>query len=58
MNFGNNGLTQFANSSGTTQVSQLQQNGFAAGQLESVAVAGQNFERPDHPAGGHHAGDV
>ena len=42
MNFGNNGLTQFANSSGTTQVSQLQQNGFAAGQLESVAVDGQN----------------
>ena len=42
MNFGNNGLTQFANSSGTTQVSQLQQNGFAAGQLESIAVDGQN----------------
>ena len=42
INFGNNGLTQFANSSGTTQVSQLQQNGFAAGQLESVAVDGQN----------------
>jgi flagellar hook protein FlgE len=42
MNFGNNGLTQFANSSGTTQVSQLQQSGFAAGQLESVAVDAQN----------------
>jgi flagellar hook protein FlgE len=42
LNFGTNGLTQFANTSGTTQVSQLQQNGFAAGQLESVAVNGQN----------------
>jgi flagellar hook protein FlgE len=42
LNFGTNGLTQYANSSGTTQVSQLQQNGFAAGQLQSVAVDGQN----------------
>ena len=42
LNFGTNGLTQFANSSGTAQVSTLQQNGFAAGQLESVAVDGQN----------------
>ncbi|MGB7097296.1 MAG: flagellar hook-basal body complex protein [Xanthobacteraceae bacterium] len=42
LNFGTNGLTQFANSSGTPQVSQLQQNGFAAGQLESIAVDGQN----------------
>ena len=42
MNFGTNGLTQFANTSGTTQVSTLQQNGFAAGQLQSVAVDSQN----------------
>ncbi len=42
LNFGTNGLTQFANSSGTAQVSQLQQNGFASGQLESVAVDSQN----------------
>jgi flagellar hook protein FlgE len=42
LNFGTNGLTQFADSSGTAQVSQLQQNGFAAGQLESVSVDGQN----------------
>ena len=42
LNFGTNGLTQFADSSGTAQVSQLQQNGFAAGQLQSVAVDGQN----------------
>ncbi len=42
LNFGTNGLTQFANSSGTAQVTQLQQNGFAAGQLQSVAVDGQN----------------
>ena len=42
VNFGNNGLTQFANSSGSAQVSQLQQNGYAAGQLQSVAVDDQN----------------
>jgi len=42
LNFGNNGLTQFANSSGTAQVSQLQQNGYAAGQLQSVSVDDQN----------------
>ena len=42
VNFGNNGLTQFANSSGTAQVTQLQQNGYAAGQLQSVAVDSQN----------------
>jgi flagellar hook protein FlgE len=42
LNFGTNGLTQFANTSGTTQVSQLQQNGFSAGQLESIAVNSQN----------------
>ena len=42
LNFGASGLTQFADSSGTAQVSTLQQNGFAAGQLQSVAVDGQN----------------
>lgn len=41
LQFGNNGLTQFANSSGTAQVSQLQQNGFAAGQLETISVDSQ-----------------
>ena len=40
--FGNNGLTQFAVSGTTAQVSQLQQNGFAAGQLKSVSVDSQN----------------
>jgi flagellar hook protein FlgE len=40
---GNNGLTQFATTSTTTaQVSQLQQNGFAAGQLKSISVDSQN----------------
>jgi flagellar hook protein FlgE len=39
---GSNGLTQFADSSGTAQVNLLQQNGFAAGQLQSIAVNGQN----------------
>jgi flagellar hook protein FlgE len=42
LNFGSSGLTQYANSSGTAQVGQLQQNGFAAGQLQSIAVDGQN----------------
>jgi len=42
LQFGNNGLTEFAQSSTTAQVSQLQQNGFAAGQLQSVSVDSQN----------------
>jgi flagellar hook protein FlgE len=42
LNFGTNGLTQFADTSGTAQVSEIQQNGFAAGQLQSVAVDSQN----------------
>ncbi len=33
------GITQFADSNGTVQVNQLQQNGFAAGSLKSVAVS-------------------
>jgi flagellar hook protein FlgE len=42
LQFGTNGLSQFAESSGTAQVNQLQQNGYAAGQLQSVSVDGQN----------------
>jgi flagellar hook protein FlgE len=42
LNFGTNGLTQFANTSGTPQVTQLEQNGFAAGQLQSVSVDSEN----------------
>ncbi len=42
INLGSNGLTQFANSSGAAQVTKLQQNGFAAGQLQSVAVDSEN----------------
>jgi flagellar hook protein FlgE len=38
LNFGTNGLTQFASSNGTAQVTQIQQNGFAAGSLQSVSV--------------------
>lgn len=37
-NFGSGGLTQFASTSGTATINQIQQNGFAAGQLQSVAV--------------------
>jgi flagellar hook protein FlgE len=36
---GTAGVTQFADSNGTAQVNLLKQNGFAAGQLESVAVS-------------------
>jgi flagellar hook protein FlgE len=42
LKFGTDGLTQFADSSGTVQVNALQQNGFAAGQLQSIAVDSQN----------------
>ena len=42
INFGSNGLTQFANSSGTASVTQLQQNGYAAGSLQSVSVDTNN----------------
>ena len=42
INFGTNGLTQFANTSGTAQVTQIQQNGFAAGSLQSVSVDTNN----------------
>jgi flagellar hook protein FlgE len=42
LNLGSNGLTQFADTSGTVQVNQFQQNGFAAGKLESVAINDQN----------------
>jgi flagellar hook protein FlgE len=37
-NFGSGGLTQYASTSGTSTVNQVQQNGYAAGQLQSVAV--------------------
>jgi len=42
INFGSNGLTQFANTSGTAQVTQIEQNGFAAGSLQSVSVDTNN----------------
>jgi flagellar hook protein FlgE len=42
LKFGSNGITQFANPSGTVQVNGLQQNGYAAGALQSVAVDSQN----------------
>jgi flagellar hook protein FlgE len=41
MLFGSGGLTQFSNSNGTVQVNLLDQNGAAAGQLQSIAVDGQ-----------------
>jgi len=42
LQIGNNGLTQFANTSGAVQVNDLQQNGYAAGSLQSVSVDSQN----------------
>ncbi len=42
LQFGSNGLTQFANTSGTATVSELQQNGFASGQLQSISVDSEN----------------
>jgi flagellar hook protein FlgE len=42
VNFGSKGLTQFANSSGTASVTQLAQNGYAAGSLQSVSVDSNN----------------
>ena len=41
MSFGTGGLTQFADTNGNVQVNQLQQDGFAAGQLQSVSVSDQ-----------------
>jgi flagellar hook protein FlgE len=42
VNFGTNGLTQFANSSGTADITQFEQNGYAAGSLQSVSVDTNN----------------
>jgi flagellar hook protein FlgE len=41
MAFGTGGLTQFADTNGNVQVNQLQQDGFAAGQLQSVSVSNE-----------------
>jgi flagellar hook protein FlgE len=42
LQIGTDGLTQFASTSGTVQVNTLQQNGYAAGSLQSVSVDSQN----------------
>ena len=39
VNFGANGLTQFADPNGVAQVNTLSQNGFSAGQLNSISVS-------------------
>lgn len=41
LSFGKGGLTQFADTNGNVQVNQLQQDGFAAGQLQSVSVSNE-----------------
>jgi flagellar hook protein FlgE len=38
MNFSSGGLTQFASTTGAATVNEIQQNGYAAGQLQSVAI--------------------
>jgi flagellar hook protein FlgE len=38
LDFGSSGLTQFASTSGAVTINTLNQNGYAAGQLQSVAV--------------------
>ncbi|MBR0696233.1 flagellar hook-basal body complex protein [Bradyrhizobium lablabi] len=39
INFGTGGVTQFADANGNVQVNQIQQDGFPAGQLQSVSVS-------------------
>ncbi|MCG6204496.1 flagellar hook-basal body complex protein [Rhodopseudomonas sp. HC1] len=41
VSFGTGGLTQFADTNGNVQVNQLQQDGYAAGQLVSVSVSNE-----------------
>ncbi len=41
MSFGTGGLTQFSDTNGNAQVNQLEQDGYAAGQLVSVSVSNQ-----------------
>jgi flagellar hook protein FlgE len=38
INFGSGGLTQFASTGGTATINQVLQNGYSAGQLQSVAI--------------------
>jgi flagellar hook protein FlgE len=39
INFGSGGITQFADANGNVQVNQIHQDGFPAGQLQSVSVS-------------------
>ncbi len=39
VSFGAGGLTQYASTGGTTTINQIQQDGYAAGQLQSVSVS-------------------
>jgi flagellar hook protein FlgE len=38
LNFGSGGITQFADANGNVQVNQIQQDGFPAGQLQTVSI--------------------
>ncbi len=39
MNFGGTGVTQYADANGSTQVTQLDQNGYSSGELSSISIA-------------------
>jgi flagellar hook protein FlgE len=39
VNFGSGGLSQYASSTGTTTINTISQNGYSAGQLQSVAIS-------------------
>lgn len=39
INFGSGGVTQFADANGNVQVNQIQQDGFPAGQLQTVSIS-------------------
>jgi flagellar hook protein FlgE len=41
LNYGSGGLTQFATTTGNVQVAAINQNGFTAGQMQSLSVDGQ-----------------
>ena len=41
--FGSGGLTQYSSAGGTTTVNTISQNGYAAGQLQSIAISDSGF---------------
>ena len=62
VNMPSGSVTQFANASGATTVNNLQQNGFPAGQLQSISVGNNGrdhrhlLQRPERLPGGNYVG--